>query len=1086
MKRVALLLLVCLACASSVEAQVRLRRRSPRAVAAGNPVVTITTPTSASTHSTSETTLTISGTAAPSSGRTISAVTWACPQCSPTSGTATLIGTDWSITGSVSSATVFQDSFNSATTSNLASHTPNVGTSWAEAVDTLGTLQVNVQGSSNYIQPSASSTNNRLIYLATPNPAISGTSYDVSWKVTLYGGANEAHGAIFGYTDTSNYCGVKTYVGTMNPDVVLFKRVAGVNTTLASANIGAATGSTVKVQVRGSSLTVLVNDVSVASATDSFCDDALGVGVGFGALNGTATDQVSVASRMDDFTVVDQGASSGVTFALGANAMTVTATDSAAATGNRLLTITRSGADTTAPVCVISSPTLNATYSAPTSSVVVEGTCTDNVETSTVSVGCPTCTVPDPVCVVSGSGTSRPFACPAITVATGNNTVTVTGTDAALNTGPDVLTVSYNPADATPPTIVITTNGGAGAGVSFTTTSSSQAINGTAADTGGSGLDRAVCTCATCTPSTVTAGGISSFWTTTFALANGANQFSCTAFDVAGNASTPDTITVTYNQTLTITTVTMPAGTTSTAYQGSGVTLVASGGTSPYTWSNNAAGTTLNDADAHCAGLSISAAGVVTGTPTTAGTCDWTAKVTDNVAATDTQALSIVVSAPGSGPHAYFDGLVSGGYFLTGYSMRPLAGHLTSTDPYYTNQLTVFRQGGVNATLATPDSHFITYCYTGTEPGCSAADTDTSKQDGAKVTLPSYLQSCASLTSCNTVNTGGVDASVTVIPLAGPTTTGPTIGSNSRAIKIDNEIMVASSVVGFDPANPTANRAFRTTAGVLEVRVVRGQFGTTAAAHLAGATVERSAFGIATGSQIRFNFPTTTSGNSYVITWDMYYTPSYLGIQGNSGSKVFQIGSTSAIDDRFLEAKTNYLGSYPGYPYSQFGPSTGPANCWVPGQTIWLFTTRVYNNQYAGAATWADSGGGRVGPGTTDDDPLLPVVGEYCARPGRWIRVWWRLTRASDTDYDAVEAWIADEATEPIKIYNGNLVSMTPSSTGVRSLEQFWWEFNDTYVPHAMGIVNPFRDKVTYLRNWAVLLNPPADLAAAGILVKPQ
>jgi hypothetical protein len=85
----------------------------------------------------------------------------------------------------------------------------------------------------------------------------------------------------------------------------------------------------------------------------------------------------------------------------------------------------------------------------------------------------------------------------------------------------------------------------------------------------------------------------------------------------------------------------LTSGTVGAAYS---VTLAAGGGTAPYTWTNNGAGTTLNDADSHCAGLTISSAGVVSGTPTTAGTCDWTAKVTDNVAATDTQAFSITIS----------------------------------------------------------------------------------------------------------------------------------------------------------------------------------------------------------------------------------------------------------------------------------------------------------------------------------------------------------------------------------------------------------------------------------------------------------
>ena len=85
----------------------------------------------------------------------------------------------------------------------------------------------------------------------------------------------------------------------------------------------------------------------------------------------------------------------------------------------------------------------------------------------------------------------------------------------------------------------------------------------------------------------------------------------------------------------TITTTSLPGGTTGTAYS---TTLQASSGTTPYTWSLSAG--TLP------AGLSLAAStGVISGTPTTAGTVSFTVKVTDAANNTATKALSIAVTA---------------------------------------------------------------------------------------------------------------------------------------------------------------------------------------------------------------------------------------------------------------------------------------------------------------------------------------------------------------------------------------------------------------------------------------------------------
>jgi hypothetical protein len=87
---------------------------------------------------------------------------------------------------------------------------------------------------------------------------------------------------------------------------------------------------------------------------------------------------------------------------------------------------------------------------------------------------------------------------------------------------------------------------------------------------------------------------------------------------------------------LTIGTTSLPAATGGAAYT---ATLAAYGGAAPYTWSVTAGSLPP--------GLSLDAStGVISGTPTVAGTYDFTVTVTDDDAMTASRALSISVSGP--------------------------------------------------------------------------------------------------------------------------------------------------------------------------------------------------------------------------------------------------------------------------------------------------------------------------------------------------------------------------------------------------------------------------------------------------------
>jgi hypothetical protein len=116
-----------------------------------------------------------------------------------------------------------------------------------------------------------------------------------------------------------------------------------------------------------------------------------------------------------------------------------------------------------------------------------------------------------------------------------------------------------------------------------------------------------------------------------------AGTYTATVTVSDGSLAVSKTVSVTVNtaNAPSITTASLPVGDVGTAYKQT--TLAATGGTAPYTWSISAG--TLP------AGLSLSTAGVISGTPTTAGTASFTVKCTDSVSASSTKALSITINA---------------------------------------------------------------------------------------------------------------------------------------------------------------------------------------------------------------------------------------------------------------------------------------------------------------------------------------------------------------------------------------------------------------------------------------------------------
>ena len=103
-------------------------------------------------------------------------------------------------------------------------------------------------------------------------------------------------------------------------------------------------------------------------------------------------------------------------------------------------------------------------------------------------------------------------------------------------------------------------------------------------------------------------------------------------WDRSGKTSTPTP--------LALSTTTLPAGTVGSNYNQA---LAATGGTPPYTWSIISGSLP--------AGLSLNAAtGVISGTPTTVGTSNFSVQVRDNVGTTTSKALTLTITAANIAP----------------------------------------------------------------------------------------------------------------------------------------------------------------------------------------------------------------------------------------------------------------------------------------------------------------------------------------------------------------------------------------------------------------------------------------------------
>jgi hypothetical protein len=152
-------------------------------------------------------------------------------------------------------------------------------------------------------------------------------------------------------------------------------------------------------------------------------------------------------------------------------------------------------------------------------------------------------------------------------------------------------------------------------------------------------------------------------------------------------------------------------GTVGTAYS---ATLAASGGTTPYTWSITAGSLP--------AGLTLQAStGVINGTPTTAGTYNFTVQVSDSLTGTSSKDLSITIAAT----QGSTIGLSTKGSVLDSGDSNYLNGSKVTTSNGGTISSMSVYVGGIDALSSNQSYQLAIYTDNANKPGSLVASSAT-------------------------------------------------------------------------------------------------------------------------------------------------------------------------------------------------------------------------------------------------------------------------------------------------------------------------------------------------------------------------
>jgi hypothetical protein len=380
------------------------------------------------------------------------------------------------------------------------------GTWWARlAVDTTPPA---TPGSPDLLASSDTGSNSADNLTSVTTPTFTGV-VEANATVNLYAGAT-----LVG-TSTADGTGLYTVTASALAGGVYNFTVTATDSAYNTSTASAPLSVTIDATPPTTTITTPVSAASYATATSPVAlggTSADASGITLVTWVNAATGQSGVASGLTTWTA-------SVPLTSGSNPITVISWDSAGNAGAATLTVTYTPVDTLAPVISVSPPTSSAT-----TPIAMTGTASDNV--GVVSVGW----------INQTTGTSGAAAGSApwnasVPLTSGNNLVFFQATDAAGNIGVTSVTLTLTPpADLVSPTVAITAPT---ASSTFSTSSSPVALGGTASDN--VGVSRVTWSNAATGAAGVASG--TTAWSTSVALAPGANPITVKSQDPAGNVA---------------------------------------------------------------------------------------------------------------------------------------------------------------------------------------------------------------------------------------------------------------------------------------------------------------------------------------------------------------------------------------------------------------------------------------------------------------------------------------------------------------------------------------------------------------------
>jgi hypothetical protein len=493
--------------------------------------------------------------------------------------------------------------------------------------------------------------------------------------------------------------------------------------------------------------------------------------------------------------------------------------------------------------------------------------------------------------------------------------------------------------------------------------------------------------------------------------------------------------------------------------------------------------------------------------------------------------LAVAQSNPGAvdDAHAYFSALISRGDCFKAYSFRPQAGHNTkvgscAATANYASQLEGPKLGGYAQESGTK---YVTYDPTG--------DSNPRRQDAAKVVIPAFAEP-------NVFLAEAVNATQTTFTVATAL-----MAERGKVFKIGSEYVgipttqatnvtftVIRGLYGSTPAShPAGSPIQRNTNSLInQVRVPVGANGSETAKYLFVWDAYWTDSYIKTGliEHKTFQFAAVSDKNWFRA--DAAYAPHDLLSDSQPGWNInTQIAlaqgrrlSASVVPPAAVEPTDGR----PAWPMVGAAPIIYP-NKW----TRWfvLVETRAegvaanFTNvttlaapvdagsnvirihcpasrftEGCGAFTAATSVGGSGWPGRSlrIGSETMTITSGTSSGETRDLTVArgaYGTSAASHTAGDDVQLvndyismWFADEDHAPVQMYDRypvHLFENHSSATARGALSQFWIEFNTSTAEMLPARVEDgFADLVAYVRNLAILKNPPADISP--LLLRPM